>query len=118
VPSAALSQPLVFDADGDMKVDLLGYAYSNGRDSTSPRLWRNVYDPSEPDGNVFELSVFNLNTLTSVSLTLSYATREDPPFNATFDCVFPNPHSHAIIDLDGDCLAGLYIIDNTSLCPQ
>jgi hypothetical protein len=40
-----------------------------------------------------------------------YGSSVDPPFdNGSFNCEFPNPHSHALIDLDGDCLAGPYIL--------
>jgi integrin alpha FG-GAP repeat containing protein 1 len=62
VPSATLSQPLAFDANGDMKVDLLGYPYIKGERSPTLRLWKNVYDASVPDNSVFELSVFRSPT--------------------------------------------------------
>ena len=35
----------------------------------------------------------------------------DPPLDmASFNCQFPNPHSNAFIDLDGDCLADLFLV--------
>lgn len=37
--------------------------------------------------------------------------RADPPLDlADFDCIFPNPHSNAFIDLNGDCLADLFFV--------
>lgn len=40
-----------------------------------------------------------------------FFTRVDPPFDtAGFECKFPSPHFNAFIDLDGDCLADLFLV--------
>lgn len=45
LPSAGDAQPLVFDATGDMKVDLLGQPWASSSDVSTPfsglKLWRN-----------------------------------------------------------------------------
>ena len=40
-----------------------------------------------------------------------FFTRVDPPFDAAeVECKFPSPHFNAFIDLDGDCLADLFLV--------
>ncbi|GAA6006356.1 hypothetical protein JCM10207_000615 [Rhodosporidiobolus poonsookiae] len=95
VDSSTLPQPMPIDATGDMRTDLLGFAPGTGKDKAGmPRLWNNSWESSNRS------SVFSL---------------ADAPFNLTstpsnsFTCRFPSPHFNSFIDLDGDCLADLFL---------
>lgn len=86
VNSSTMPQPIPFDAKGDMRTHLLGYTPT----SSAPVLWENSWEASNHT-TMFDLA--------------------DPPVDlSTFDCKFPNPHSNAFIDLDGDCLADLFLV--------
>ncbi|KAF8655798.1 hypothetical protein AX16_002884 [Volvariella volvacea WC 439] len=90
VPSSATAQPLLVDINGDMKVDLLGMTPSSRDDSQSPlKVWKNVWNASEEDSSLFNI--------------------EDPRFSGS-QCKISNPHSNAVIDLNGDCLADLFLV--------
>ena len=51
IDSSTLAQPMVFDATGDMSIDLFGY---KAGDAKTPVLWENVWAKSE------HTSLFNL----------------------------------------------------------
>ncbi|ORY59424.1 hypothetical protein BCR35DRAFT_283657 [Leucosporidium creatinivorum] len=86
VESSGLAQPMPLDASGDMRTDLLGMSSSS---NSKPQLWKNTWDESN------STSVFNVTT---------------PPLDLkNFDCKFPSPHFNAFIDLNGDCLADLFL---------
>lgn len=85
LPSSLLPHPLAIDSQGTMKVDLLGLP------SSLPsvfKLWRNQANAR--------------NTTTPFDIV-------DLPFNGELNCNLPNPHSNAFIDLDGDCLADIFL---------
>ncbi|CAH7682295.1 hypothetical protein PPACK8108_LOCUS15126 [Phakopsora pachyrhizi] len=85
IPSSLSPHPLVFDAEGTMAVDLLGLP------SSLPgilKVWRNQADATQD----------------SVPFAI-----KDIPFHEPVDCKLPNPHSNAFIDLDGDCLADVFL---------
>lgn len=85
IPSSQLEQPIPLDAQGDMQVDLLGFPFGDAQ-KQNLKMWRNSWQESNATA-IFELA--------------------DPSLDiANFNCQFPNPHSNAFIDLDGDCLAG------------
>ncbi|KIM49554.1 hypothetical protein M413DRAFT_438743 [Hebeloma cylindrosporum] len=90
LPSSTLSQPIPLDVDGDMKIDLLGITPDSldGSGSTF-QLWQNVWNASAPDSKLFAI--------------------EDAPFNGKH-CTLANPHSNAVVDLDGDCLADVFLV--------
>lgn len=51
LPPSSIPQPIPVDADGDMKIDLLGM-------SPKPdvlQLWQNVYNASELDSPLFKM---------------------------------------------------------------
>ncbi|KZT24072.1 hypothetical protein NEOLEDRAFT_1135604 [Neolentinus lepideus HHB14362 ss-1] len=90
-PSSTLAQPVPMDANGDMKIDLFGI--TPGRSSVF-KIWRNVWNASDPKGGMFDVV--------------------DPNFNGA-QCRLSNPHSNAVVDLNGDCLADLFLVcDDTS----
>ncbi|KAL8286465.1 hypothetical protein RQP46_004482 [Phenoliferia psychrophenolica] len=92
VPSSAMAHPMPFDATGDMRPDLLGFATTatGKKGDVVPQLWTNVWDTSN-NTKLFELA--------------------DPPFDlAGSSCTFPKPHSNAYIDLNGDCLADIFLM--------
>ncbi|KAF8352219.1 hypothetical protein F5887DRAFT_874393 [Amanita rubescens] len=87
IPSSTQSQPVVIDVDGDLKIDLLGESSSKGRGSY--QLWQNVWNSSDPHSSLFKMM--------------------DPNFHGS-QCTLANPHSNAVVDLDGDCLADLFLV--------
>ncbi|KAG0305341.1 hypothetical protein BGZ98_004275 [Dissophora globulifera] len=91
VPSSTSQQPMTFDYNGDMMTDLLGYAFEGYQAGISPlSVWKNVYSPSVP-GKIFEVSPINF-------------TGDPGPA-----CTLSDPHSSAFVDLNGDCLADIFL---------
>ncbi|KAF9174373.1 hypothetical protein BGX21_001266 [Mortierella sp. AD011] len=91
VPSATSQQPMTFDYNGDMLTDLLGYAFEGYQAGVSTlSVWKNVYSPSTP-GVIFEVAPMNF-------------TGEPGP-----TCTLSDPHSSAFVDLNGDCLADIFL---------
>lgn len=86
LPSSSLSQPVPLDIDGDMKIDLLGLRPGS---SSSLKVWQNVWNASDPSQTLY--NVIN------------------PPFSGN-QCKISNPHSNAVIDLNGDCLADVFLV--------
>lgn len=82
LPASEAPHPLALDATGEQRGDLLGHATAHGG---ALRVWRNVAPLS------FELA------------TLVF--RGDVPA-----CRLAEPHSSAQIDLNGDCLADLFLV--------
>ncbi|KAF5386695.1 hypothetical protein D9615_001974 [Tricholomella constricta] len=90
VPPSTLSQPISIDADGDMKIDLLGITPSSRGNSRAPlQLWQNVWNSSQPNSPLFDIIT--------------------PAFHGP-QCTLANPHSNAVVDLNGDCLADVFIV--------
>ncbi|KAF7352408.1 T-cell immunomodulatory protein [Mycena venus] len=90
VPASALPQPIPIDVDGDMKIDLLGMSPS----SQGLQVWQNVWNASDPLSPLFNVV--------------------DPLFKGA-QCTLANPHSNAVVDLNGDCLADVFLLcDNGS----
>jgi len=89
IPSASQAQPMPFDAEGDMRVDLLGFP-SGDKNHDNLKMWKNEWQATE-GRELFTLA--------------------DPPLEMSgFNCRFPTPHSNAFVDLDGDCLADLFLV--------
>ncbi|KAG1748835.1 uncharacterized protein EDB91DRAFT_1111126 [Suillus paluster] len=89
IPSSTLSEPIPVDINGDMQIDLLGTAYSQGTYSDPFTVWQNTWNGSQSQPTLFELI--------------------DPPFTGN-QCTLANPHSNAVIDLNGDCLADIFLV--------
>ncbi|KAF8638878.1 hypothetical protein AX17_001933 [Amanita inopinata Kibby_2008] len=87
IPSSTQSQPMLIDVDGDLRIDLLGESSSRGRGSY--QLWQNVWNASEPHSPLFKMT--------------------EPDFHGA-QCSLANPHSNAVVDLDGDCLADVFLV--------
>ena len=95
-----------------MRTDLLAISPI----SNTPQVWSNVWESSNRS-EIFSLFV-NLSFLLSQSLILC-SHSVDPPFDLTsFDCKFPSPHFNAFIDLDGDCLADLFLVCQQGKSPD
>ncbi len=43
IPSATHQQPIPFDFDGDMRIDLIGHAFENNTNG-GLSIWRNVFN--------------------------------------------------------------------------
>ncbi|KAJ6620330.1 hypothetical protein B0H10DRAFT_2163572 [Mycena sp. CBHHK59/15] len=90
VPPSTLPQPIPIDVNGDMKIDLLGMTPSSQGSSSSPfQVWQNVWNASQPHSPLFNVG--------------------DPLFKGA-QCSLANPHSNAVVDLDGDCLADVFLV--------
>ncbi|KAJ3514179.1 hypothetical protein NLJ89_g2518 [Agrocybe chaxingu] len=89
-PSSTLAQPIPIDIDGDMKIDLLGITPSSkGTPDSLYQVWKNVWDDSASNPTLFQM--------------------EDAPFHGK-QCTLANPHSNGVVDLDGDCLADVFLV--------
>lgn len=84
LPPAAGAQPLALDASGDLHVDLLGHPQG----ARELHVWRNLYGAAS-DG--------------SFDLEKPILVGDAPP------CQLAHPHSSAFVDLNGDCLADLFL---------
>ncbi len=51
LPPSTLAQPIPFDSDGQMRVDLLGLQSG----SSQLRMWKNVWNASDPSGPLYEM---------------------------------------------------------------
>ncbi|KAF8520193.1 hypothetical protein BU17DRAFT_46898 [Hysterangium stoloniferum] len=89
IPSSTTLQPILVDANGDMKFDLLGVPMSSN-DGRSLKLWKNVWNQTSDTPPVFELTD---STFESDART----------------CKISQPHSNAFLDFDGDCLADIFL---------
>lgn len=89
IPSATGAQPMILDYFGNMRPDLLGVPSDNNPEGNLS-IWRN----SEATSSLFETVAFS-------------------PSNLTQPCKLADPHSNAFIDLNGDCLAGMFL---NSIC--
>ncbi|KAJ1310568.1 hypothetical protein OPQ81_007297 [Rhizoctonia solani] len=79
LPPSSLAQPILLDSDGNMKLNMLGLD-PDGK----MKLWRNNDD--------------NSGTFTLTASPLSNRA-----------CKLANPHSSAVVDFNGDCLADLFL---------
>ncbi|KAJ7221636.1 hypothetical protein GGX14DRAFT_514588 [Mycena pura] len=89
VPASTLSQPIPIDVDGDMKIDLLGMTPASQGFNSPLQTWQNIWNASDPSSPLFRV--------------------EDPAFKGT-QCKLSNPHSNAVVDFDGDCLADVFLL--------
>ncbi len=56
IDASSLSQPIVVDMNGDMKIDLLGMtAASEGNPDVSLKMWKNVWNDSSDARSLFQL---------------------------------------------------------------
>lgn len=104
VPPSTLAQPIPLDYDGNMRLDLLG---NLPRSTSTPSdqeglltVWKNVWDTTGDEQVLFDTVPFE------GTLEIAGSVNE----TAIPKCFLPNPHSSAVIDLDGDCLADLFLL--------
>ena len=56
IDMSSLSQPIVVDINGDMKIDLLGMtAVSEGNTDVSLKMWKNIWNDSSDARSLFQL---------------------------------------------------------------
>ncbi|KAI0648361.1 hypothetical protein C8Q79DRAFT_906145 [Trametes meyenii] len=87
-PPSVSAQPIPVDINGDLKIDLFGITSPPSSSSTF-KVWQNVWNASTPHSDIF--------------------STVDPKFSGT-QCTLANPHSNAAVDLNGDCLADLFLV--------
>jgi integrin alpha FG-GAP repeat containing protein 1 len=51
LPVSTLAQPIPFDSDGQMRIDLLGIQQG----SSQLKVWKNVWNASDPSGPLYEM---------------------------------------------------------------
>ncbi|KAG2020932.1 hypothetical protein CC2G_006216 [Coprinopsis cinerea AmutBmut pab1-1] len=85
VQSSTLPQPIPIDIDGDMKIDLLG-TIPGGE---GLQIWQNIWNESAPSPQLYEMI--------------------PAPF-PNVRCKLAHPHSNAVVDLNGDCLADVFLV--------
>ncbi|KAJ1954052.1 hypothetical protein GGI12_005878, partial [Dipsacomyces acuminosporus] len=95
--SSADALPFAFDYNGDSNVDLLGASWKDKDNSSTPSIWvwKNSAMSSKGNSSVFSLQPFESPSIASKTKTM---------------CKLAAPHSSAFVDLDGDCLADLFIV--------
>ncbi|EMD34350.1 hypothetical protein CERSUDRAFT_117229 [Gelatoporia subvermispora B] len=87
-PPSTMSQPIPMDFNGDLKIDLLGIP-ARPSSGSSFKVWSNVWNSSQPNSQIFDVT--------------------NPKFEGA-QCTLSNPHSNAAVDLNGDCLADLFLV--------
>ncbi|KAG9010523.1 hypothetical protein FRB94_010289 [Tulasnella sp. JGI-2019a] len=97
MPPSTTAQPIPLDSNGDMRIDLLGLSPSGS--SSYLKLWQNTWDNTSPS---------NATLFTQV----------DPSFVGGEPCELADPHSSAVLDFDGDCLADLFLVCKGSQAGQ
>ncbi|KAJ2355382.1 hypothetical protein GGF43_002715, partial [Coemansia sp. RSA 2618] len=115
LPSAADALPFAFDYSGAGRVDFLGTSWDQKDNSSAPPTW--VW-ANKADGSTAKQP----ETTTAPPADESAQRRDaqdmfalqpfSPPSyeNSTKMCQPASPHSSAFVDLDGDCLADLFIV--------
>ncbi|CCA72398.1 hypothetical protein PIIN_06332 [Serendipita indica DSM 11827] len=101
IPPSTLSQPIPFDFNGNLRLDMIGNVpHSRSTpipgEETSLILWRNVWQSSNK---------------TILFDTVPFADVND--LAAAPGCALANPHSSAVLDFDGDCSADLFLACKT-----
>ncbi|KAI9297650.1 hypothetical protein K502DRAFT_300520 [Neoconidiobolus thromboides FSU 785] len=120
LPNSNLIQPFIFDYNGDMKPDLLGYLPNNNQQE-EPELvvWLNKAmeeygkENIQNKENLFEVIKLNKFTLKPKKDNENKIKQEEDKDKEDKDkemCLFSSPHSNGFIDMDGDCLADLFIV--------
>ncbi|KAJ2805135.1 hypothetical protein H4R20_002213 [Coemansia guatemalensis] len=115
LPSAANTLPFAFDYDGTGRVDLLGLSWDQRDNATAPPIWvwsnapAAVPDTDSNENDAKESAVQERRR--NASDLFSLRAFDSPSYgNGTKMCTPASPHSSAFVDLDGDCLADLFIV--------
>ncbi|KAJ2646294.1 hypothetical protein IWW40_005530 [Coemansia sp. RSA 1250] len=106
LPSADSALPLALDYRGTGRVDFMGTSWDERNNKSAPAIWvwANNGDSKQPDdankqARREDQALFTMEPFASPSLD-----------NGTQMCRPASPHSSAFVDLDGDCLADLFIV--------
>ncbi|KAJ2858467.1 hypothetical protein J3B02_000217 [Coemansia erecta] len=94
VPGAAGGLPFAFDYRGEGRTDLLGWPADQGADD-SAWVWTHADGASE-DNALFA--------------TTSFVAGNSTASGSPKMCKLAAPHSSAFVDLNGDCLADLFVV--------
>ncbi|KAJ1813412.1 hypothetical protein LPJ56_005173, partial [Coemansia sp. RSA 2599] len=97
VPSATGGLPFAFDYRGDGRTDLLGFPADQDKQQQQETAWVWTHADGSADNVLFEMNAF-------VSGNSSLAG------DSTKMCKLAAPHSSAFVDLNGDCLADLFVV--------
>ncbi|TIB81269.1 hypothetical protein E3Q22_01297 [Wallemia mellicola] len=89
LPNISYTQPTFFDAQGRLSNDFLAYRYDAGTKDDQLSLYSNTLDDRDQPYDIMEP---NFDTSTGTP------------------CKMSQTHSNAFIDLNGDCLADLFLV--------
>jgi len=96
LPSSTSSHPITLDATGSMRTDLLAHEFNSPKELS---LWRNLHRQKDSKG----------------SQTSGFLIEKAPLLSPRAPgCKLASPHSSAFIDLNGDCLADLFLVCSSS----
>ena len=90
IPPSTSSHPILLDYNGNMRLDMIGNVPSQPQDGALV-IWKNVWEST--DGQIL------FDTIPFVSPNMTSAPK----------CRLPSPHSSAVVDFNGDCLADLFL---------
>jgi hypothetical protein len=86
LPPSTLAQPIPFDSDGQMRIDLLGLQPG----ASQLRMWKNVWNASDPSGLLYEMYECIYAACSPLTpLTASMPPSPDP--NAAFPTLIAMP---------------------------
>lgn len=94
---ASVPQPIPLDATGTMTTSLFGFS-----PSSTPQLWLNTAAASSSQNASAAAAVFET---TDASNRFDYSSHP----SGDWTCTSPSPHSNQFLDLDGDCLADVFL---------
>lgn len=99
VPPSALAQPMLLDATADMQMDLLGFPAGEGE----MKMWENILETSSSSSE----TTTNASTAPAFKLSPPPLRSDDSRHSP---CELADPHSSAYVDLNGDCMADLFLV--------
>ncbi|KAJ1852132.1 hypothetical protein GGH12_005725 [Coemansia sp. RSA 1822] len=109
LPSAVDALPFAFDYGGTGRVDFLGASWDQKSNASAPTwVWTN-----KADGSTHKQTETTAlpNDETKRDAQVLFELQPFVPYeNSTKMCQPASPHSSAFVDLDGDCLADLFIV--------
>jgi len=97
MPPSTTAQPIPFDVNGNLRLDMIGNVPSpdsspNADEEAALMVWSNVWDKTNST-ILFDTVPFNGATNSTTAPK----------------CRLGSPHSSAILDFDGDCLADIFL---------
>ncbi|KAK0567574.1 hypothetical protein OC844_000157 [Tilletia horrida] len=108
IESSTVVQPVMLDSSGDMRTDFIAHPFSStpstfAKGPAPLQIWRNNFTASSrhyPGSQGF------------VRQDLPFFDKHGKPVSSS--CLLAHPHSSAFVDLNGDCLADVFLVCQSS----